>query len=367
MTQKEKDEKLAIAINKNLIVGQKVKNYKEMCEILGEKETKGNSKIAQIKNWNRFMDLSKVEGSQSYIIKEIYGTPKKKEAKNNAFHVKIIELLLTYELSGYKENTCQYTKTRLFHLLGMVNNNYLSNNRDMALQIAEELDEDIKNITEKEVNHFIDRTTLELNSILKSALNSMRSRALIEYQEVMMINYREGRFYKQREATVEETERILEIQKSILKDMGLKKIPFYNIKDFYDKVNKELKEKYGWNRAYKEYKLILNRQYMAGDIPVIEQEIEKIIKDKKLELNKNIMQTLKKQGELLKSKNEIAVKKNREIRAEEKKEILKNRGGFGEREVQEKEYETKLIPEYGKDYLKHQDKLAKIFIELGKK
>lgn len=366
MTQLEKDESLQKEIEKNLRVGQKIKNYKELCKLLGEKEKHSDSKVAQLKNWERFLELSKIEGKQSYIIKDIYKTPKKKESKSNAFHVRVIELLLTYELSGYKENTCQYTKTKLFYLLGMVNQNYLNKNRDKAIERAREIDEDVKEITEKEMNHFIDRTTNELNNILKSALNSMRSRALIEYQEVMMINYigEDGR-YRQREANVEETEEILEIQKQILNDMGLKKIPFYNIKDFYDKVNKKLKKEKGWDRAYKEYKIILNRKYIETDIPIIEEEIEEIIKKKKIELNGNIINTLRKQGELLKAKNEIKVKESKERREIEREEIMKNKGGYGKRIIQEEEYKTKLIAEYGKDYLKHQEKLAEIFIKIG--
>ena len=50
-----------------------VKNYKEMCQILGQEEKAGNSKTAQIKEWNRYFDFSR--DNQKSIIKEIYDKP----------------------------------------------------------------------------------------------------------------------------------------------------------------------------------------------------------------------------------------------------------------------------------------------------
>ena len=50
-----------------------VKNYKIMCELLGEEEKTGNAKKSQQVEWKRYIDFER-EG-QRYIIKEIYDIP----------------------------------------------------------------------------------------------------------------------------------------------------------------------------------------------------------------------------------------------------------------------------------------------------
>ena len=61
---------------KELYVGQEFKNYKILCEFMGENPKKANSKLSQVKEWNRYF-LFKKEG-QKIIITKIYNTPKDK-------------------------------------------------------------------------------------------------------------------------------------------------------------------------------------------------------------------------------------------------------------------------------------------------
>ena len=48
---------------KELYVGQEFKNYKIFCKFMGEEPKKANSKISQIKEWNRYF-LFKKEGQK---------------------------------------------------------------------------------------------------------------------------------------------------------------------------------------------------------------------------------------------------------------------------------------------------------------
>ena len=52
-----------------LEVGMKVKNYKVLCELLNEQVLNGNSKIAQLKQWEQYFTWHK-EGN-AFIIDEI--------------------------------------------------------------------------------------------------------------------------------------------------------------------------------------------------------------------------------------------------------------------------------------------------------
>ena len=58
----------------NLQVGQVLKNYKKFCEILEEPLKTGNSKMTQLKEWERYFEYHK--DGVKYIIDEIFNTPK---------------------------------------------------------------------------------------------------------------------------------------------------------------------------------------------------------------------------------------------------------------------------------------------------
>ena len=55
--------------------GQIVKNYRQMCDLLGEERTTGNAKKAQMANWERFFSITKIKGTQKMRIDEIYIEP----------------------------------------------------------------------------------------------------------------------------------------------------------------------------------------------------------------------------------------------------------------------------------------------------
>ena len=95
------------AINvSNISVGQTFKNYKELCNALGEQVKGGDAKKAQLKNWERYFDYEK--DGHKFIIKEIYSEPKSKNdqrslGNNVAFYIDYIEILLLNLFAEYAE------------------------------------------------------------------------------------------------------------------------------------------------------------------------------------------------------------------------------------------------------------------------
>ena len=61
---------------KELYVGQEFKNYKVLCEFMEEKPKKSNSKLAQLKEWERYFSFERI--GQKITITEIYDIPKDK-------------------------------------------------------------------------------------------------------------------------------------------------------------------------------------------------------------------------------------------------------------------------------------------------
>lgn len=62
-----------------LEIGMIVKNYKELCQLLNEEVKAGDSKVAQLKEWQRYFNFERPKYKQSYIILDIYDEPLEKE------------------------------------------------------------------------------------------------------------------------------------------------------------------------------------------------------------------------------------------------------------------------------------------------
>lgn len=101
-----------------------VKNYKEMCQLLDEKITGGNSKKAQLNNWKRYFDFQK--DGQKFIITKIYTKPlpmSKAEKIRGGMYVRDIECLLV-DLINKSNGSLTISKNCLYNKLGLTNDKY---------------------------------------------------------------------------------------------------------------------------------------------------------------------------------------------------------------------------------------------------
>ena len=234
-----------IAVNSNA-----VKTYRRMCEILGEEELFGNSKPAQLKRWRRYFDFER--DGQKFIIKEIYDLPMVKQ-DDKIIYSGIIELLLMYELSEKRAYTNEYTANQLYRALGMIGDNYISRDVSKSISYVQNSNPDIM---EWEIFYFLNRANAKLHKILFRAMNSMVSRRLLDYTEERVICEKEdGRTKTFRRASSLEIKEILRIERQVLEDMGLERIPFANRLLYYENVNEVLKEELGYEFTYKRYRL----------------------------------------------------------------------------------------------------------------
>lgn len=73
---------------KNLHIGDVIKNYKLLCEIVEEECKAGQSKVCQLNNFERYFTWERK--GQKYIITNIYDEPlKKNRVNNNLGHYKV--------------------------------------------------------------------------------------------------------------------------------------------------------------------------------------------------------------------------------------------------------------------------------------
>lgn len=269
-----------IGINtSNLKIGQVVKNYKELCALLGEEVKTGKSKQLQIDNMKRFFEWEK--SGQKFLITDIYDTPLPKEdgrsSGNNSKYVKCIELLLLRYLLDKKDYTATLTKRNWWQILGMINNKYNQIERDKEKR--EELQKNNPILTSYEIKHFYQRSNKKLQQILFSALNSLSSRKLIEYEiETVIVKEDDKGKMRYEIATKYEKKAILKEERYILRYvMGYEKIiqVFCRFEQdkYYAKVNERLYELYKWQHYFKRIRIVYNQEYISDAINDIGSEI----------------------------------------------------------------------------------------------
>lgn len=320
-----------------LVEGMVVKNYKEMCTILGCKPNTGGSKKYQLKNWKRYFDYDK--SGQKFIITEVYETPFPSEdarKKKEGLYVKYIELLLLKYLFSCNGYQTKITKGKLYQILGLTNKNYYqlkcsgnSSGSNLGIvNVKSQIKENYGlNIETFNVNHFLQRAEAKLTKILYTALDSMSKRFLIKYhtEYVLKIPCEKGEengYYdfadisevlntepncKLELASPRQVSYILAAQHLVLESMGYANITQvalrYKLKEFNNKVNDYLYEHYGWLGFFSQLSIIYIND-IGKEIPLKAEEIRKLTPNtQRKQLNRIIVTSLNQQAQEKYDKN----------------------------------------------------------------
>lgn len=297
----------------NLEVGMIVKNYKELCSLLSESVYSGNSKIYQIKEWERFFSYHK-DGNK-FIIDNIYVNPKEKDDKrlegvNSIFSDDIQVLLLDLLAQSKTNGQLNLPATTLLNKLSMVNINY-KNGRKNIPKLSELLE-----VEEKFIYDFYNTTQSSLKGMLETALNQLKRKSLVFWSKVISvcerkahiklnelsepvinkdgkINYQVTDTY--RKATQDEMQLILRIEKEVLKEMGYRDKQDVFINGLWDKymnsVTKRLYDKANINYYYTSYEIIFNKEHILEELDYIEKLIRQsqLNQNIKKQLNENVV------------------------------------------------------------------------------
>ena len=161
--------------------GMEIKNYFEMCKIIGDTPREGNSRVAQKKYWRRFFDWDNV--GQKYVILDVYQDPLPEELSDNAVYAKFFELILMAALTNCKDGVYHFFPSHLFETFGMVSSEY-NNLRDenyIELAFGEngEVDSTVSIYGARTMNRL---TYKRLSDISHSSLSSLDNSGLIHYK-----------------------------------------------------------------------------------------------------------------------------------------------------------------------------------------
>lgn len=216
-----------------------VKNYKVFCEMLEIEPKKGNSKKAHLKEFDRHFRYEK-QGNKM-IVREVYEMALNKienRGANGKYTDDLQEILLRL-LSQSAKGEVLFSGNVLLKKLNMVNENYGVGRRNVP-KLSELIDVD-KDI----IYDFYNTTNSNLLNSLETALKRLRSRRLIIWERVMVIakvkaetnEFGEAKLnitdntkkdatvqtsLIYRQATLEEKQIILDVEQSVLAQMGFK-------------------------------------------------------------------------------------------------------------------------------------------------
>jgi hypothetical protein len=163
-----------------LSAGQSIKNYKELCNILGLEVREGDSKKSQLKDLERYFSYHKQ--GHKFIIDKIYDKPIEKPTNIKIKYIDyIVTLILDLLAQANPIGQLFVSKNRLLQELKMVNHNYIYCKYN-PIRLSQIINVDIQDIEE-----WYESTDATLERNLESALRKLRSRALVDWQKSMTL------------------------------------------------------------------------------------------------------------------------------------------------------------------------------------
>lgn len=293
----------------NLTVGMRIRNYPDLCALIGEKASTGKSKQLQIKRWEQYFRYHR--DGYAFIIDEIYEQPlpsSPRKLRSDNTYITLIETILISKLSVERE--IKIGKNKLYQILGFFNANYAdvsSSTFKNTMRRFQEKGINGRVMTADEAQSYYTDFYIfaqsKFNDILTSALKSMQRRNLIFYRKTFLITEEICGKHVTRDANKEEEVEIFQLISEFLKNHSqYYHINPYMIYAYYVELNKWIRQnKKGWYSICPLMCISIN-----DNLPYVQENADdKLIFQKKLELNRIIIERFNKHfsDEFKKAKN----------------------------------------------------------------
>lgn len=356
-------------LRKTITTTTEIASYKELCKILEEPVKTGNAKISQLKEWARYFDFGKKDGSRCVlVINEIYSTPLPEPIRVDDIYTPLIQTILCDYLRSpehLSDGALIVTKRELFKICGMVNNNYV----DFTLR--ESLLEDFQkdNCLRPEVqkwhmNEFNFRIYSRLNTILYRVLDRLKKKHYILYDDYIVISKKEDMQTIEWVASNHERNQYLNIEQNIKNEFGISFLNDYNSKAFYTEVKKRVKEMYNWDDCRKYIRINYADGFTQHNYELSKQELAEEISKNQKKMNNDVVRMFETyiQEDYRKNREEILKLKDKEfpnlVIGKRTDEMIDK--WINDIDIAEK-YGVKILP---KDYINLQQQLIDMFIKL---
>lgn len=244
-----------------LYAGQTFKNYKELCsELEWEVKKSTDTKNAQFKELERYCKFSKM--GHKFYIEEVYDKPKEKieNRGKSSIYGNLVQLLIADLLAQCKGHV-SISRTKLMVTIGMVNCNY-GECRELIQKLSKYTE-----IDEKVIYDFYNTSTSSLKSVIETALNNLMDKRVIMYKKIIKVSERNS--YNTREATDEELDIIMTIEKDVLEELGYEKMSSVRVSKDWNKFKKKTKklihEETNIDFYFTAYDIVINYKYILDE------------------------------------------------------------------------------------------------------
>ena len=239
--------------------------YKSLCLLLNLPAVAGSQKKRQLLELSRWFNYEKI-GSK-YFISEIYPSPLPylPVTSSSKYASDVIDILTSY-IYNSGEQVLYLKPIDLSIICGLANQRYARyhQNEDQT-QLAKEL-----KLLTSDISSFYLRTDSYFRDVLVSSLNSMKNRGIIQYVETYVIRVQQNNNEAiLREATTEDRQCIIELQKEAMQRQGIKDIRELWLnegkkKKYYEELDLLMKEaRPDWLFYYKTYKLYYSYKVLS--------------------------------------------------------------------------------------------------------
>ena len=283
----------------NLKVGQVFKNYKAICEWLEVKPASGNTKIAHMKDFDRYCKYHK-DGNK-FVIDEVYDVPLERENNRygNSEYCENLEPIILHTLKYAEDYHIKCSVGRALTFTNMVNKNFqfTKSNITDSCKVLE--------IDESYMYTFLNATQSRFKGLFETALKSLQRKKLIDYFQCIMVckNISHIKYNALGEpiinddgnvectvevvheiATPDERRLITNAEDRVLQSLGYDSSVTTRERDCYvngdwntyrSKVNSIVRKELNISYYYKGYSMVLNKEG-------IDREIDNISKNRKV-------------------------------------------------------------------------------------
>lgn len=293
-----------------LEVGQVIKNYGELCRVLGIEETSGgNAKKKQLRWIGEHIEYEKQ--GHKFIVNEILKSEVEPMVDKRTVQIPYIELIeklvLDLMLQDEKDNKIFLSKSQMFKQLRMVNSNYNMNHIRIP-ELAK-----VANVKKEIAEDWYSSTNSMLENSIVRALNSLSNQALVVWNRVNTVDVdtvvdtvlvpskkkqydedgNEIATYDKIERTEHEHREATEEEDLIINKAERRTLQFMNCKnksevirkgkwdDFTDRVGAIISEKANINYYYRSYKILFHSD---------------LVQERADELNDMLLDTMERQG-----------------------------------------------------------------------
>jgi hypothetical protein len=294
----------------NLIVGQTIKNYKELCKVLEIEVKKGNSKNAQLKELATYCDFSKA--GHQIIINQIYDIPKVKEDnrgksegtdKSRNIYSNLVQLMIT-DLLARCRGHLSISRSKLLREIGITNENYSTCGENIK-KLSRYLDDmDVKTIYD-----FFNTNNGSFKGVVETALDKLMEKRVLIYHTVYKVSV-EGEYFN-RNAEQDEEYIIMKFEKEVLEELGYKTMGAVRVskdwKRFKKKVKKMLNEQSHIKYYYSAYDITINDEYITQEykelLTLLLEEATR--KEYRTKLNETVMENIMKNAQKRHEKSSV--------------------------------------------------------------